>query len=79
MFGSASLALAITCLVLVRFSFPHPPACASALVIALGGMTDWFELLAMGAAVVLLTFQAVCINRLAGVRVPIWFPRSSPG
>ncbi len=75
LFGSASLTLAVTCLLLVRLSFPHPPACASALIIALGGVTDWPELLAMAAAVVLLTFQAVCINRLAGVRVPTWSPR----
>ena len=31
---SASLALAVTCGLLVRLSCPHPPACASSLVIA---------------------------------------------
>lgn len=73
---SASLALAVTSLLLVRLSYPHPPACASALIIALGGVTDWLALLAMAAAVVLLAFQAVCINRMVGVRVPTWSPRS---
>lgn len=73
---SASLALALTSTLLVRMSYPHPPACASALIIALGGVTDWRELLAMAAAVVLLAFQAVAINRIAGVRVPAWSPRS---
>jgi len=37
---SASLALAITCGLWVRLSCPHPPACASSLIIALGGVTD---------------------------------------
>ena len=76
MLGSASLALATTCLLLVRLSYPHPPACASALVVALGGVVEWVELLAMAAAVLLLTVQAVCINRIAGVRVPVWSPRA---
>lgn len=71
---SASLALALASALLIRFSCPHPPACGSALVVALGGVTDGLGLLAMAAAVVLLTFQAVCINRIAGVRVPTWSP-----
>lgn len=71
---SASLALALSSALLLRFSCPHPPACASALVVAVGGVTDWLGLLSMAAAVVLLTVQAVCINRIAGVRVPTWSP-----
>lgn len=71
---SASLALALTPALLLRFSCPHPPACASALIVALGGVTDGLGLLAMAAAAVLLTAQAVCINRIAGVRVPTWSP-----
>lgn len=69
---SASLALAVTCMLLVRLSCPHAPACASALLIALGAVTEWVELLALAVAVVVLTLQAVCINRIAGVNVPIW-------
>ena len=72
---SASVALAVTCLLLVRFSCPHPPACAGALVVALGAVTTWLELLLMAVAVVLLAAQAVVLNRLAGVPVPVWSPR----
>lgn len=74
---AASLALAITCPLLVRFSAPHAPACATALVIAVGGVTQWVGLLAMALAIVILTFQSVCVNRLAGLNVPTWSPRSS--
>jgi CBS domain-containing membrane protein len=72
---STSLALALTCMALVRLSCPHPPACASSLVVALGATTQWHELLLMGGAVLLLTAQAVAINRLAGVPAPRWKPR----
>ncbi len=69
---SASLALAMTSLLLIRLSCPHAPACASALIVALGGVTDWTDLLLMAAAVILVTAQSVGINRLASLPVPIW-------
>jgi len=72
---SASLALAATCLLLIRLSCQHPPACASGLVIALGGVIYWSDLLLMALAVVWLTAQAVAMNRLAGLPVPTWSPR----
>ncbi len=71
---SASLALAITCGLLVRLSCPHPPACASSLIIALGGVTDWLDVLLMAVAVVWMTTQAVAMNRFAGLPVPTWSP-----
>ena len=73
-FCGASAALALTGLLLVRFALPHPPACASALVVAVGGVTDWDELLMMSVAIVLLTGQATFINRVAGLPVPTWRP-----
>lgn len=72
---AASLALAASCLLLVRFSCPHPPACASGLVVALGAITGWPDLLLMALAVAWLSAQAVAMNRLAGLPVPIWSPR----
>lgn len=74
-FLSAALALAVTCMLLVRLSCPHAPACASALLVALGAVTEWRELLALAVAVVVLTVQAVCINRMAGLDVPLWSPQ----
>ena len=77
---SASLALALTGGLLVRLSCPHPPACASGLVIALGAVTDWPSVLLMAAAVVWMTVQGVAMNRFAGVPVPTWSPvvRTNP-
>jgi len=74
-FCGASLALASSCLFLVRLSCPHPPACASSLVVALGAVTDWRDLLLMALVVVWLTVQAVAMNRFAGLPVPVWSPR----
>ncbi len=71
---SASLALAVTCGLLIRLSCPHAPACASSLIIALGGVTDWLGVLLMAVAVVWITAQAVAMNRFAGVPVPTWSP-----
>lgn len=69
---SAFLAFAVTVLLLGRLSCPHAPACATALIIATGGLTAWQDLLVMAGAVVLVAAQAVCISRLTGVNVPIW-------
>lgn len=76
---SASLALALTCVLLVRLSCPHAPACASALVVAVGGAGDWFTVFGMAAGVVIITAEAVVISRLAGVNVPFWSPRPKSG
>ena len=73
--ASASIAMAASCALLVRFSCPHPPACGSALVAALGVTNGWVPLLCMVAGVVVLTLQAILITRLAGVSVPLWSPR----
>ena len=72
---SASLALALTCLLLVRLSAPHAPACASALIVAVGGVTGWLGVLAMVIGVMMLTVQAVGVYRIAGLNTPIWSSR----
>lgn len=77
-FAASTLALATTSLALIHFRCPHPPACASALIVAFGGVSGLGDLLAMAAAVVLLTAQALAVNKLAGVRVPLWRPRTEP-
>ena len=69
---SASLALAVTSVLLVRLACPHPPSCASSLIVAMGGVTDWFGVLLMAVAVVWITAQAVAMSLLAGVPVPTW-------
>jgi CBS-domain-containing membrane protein len=73
--ASASMALALTCLLLVRLSTPHAPACASALIVAVGGVSGWLGVPAMALGVVIVTLQAVCVYRLAGLNTPIWSAR----
>ncbi len=75
----ASLALAGTCLLLVRIRCPHAPACASALIVALGAVADIRGVAAMAIAVVVITLQVVCLTRLTGVNMPTWAPREDDG
>lgn len=72
---STSLALAITSLLLVRLRCPHPPACASSMIVALGGVPQWSDVVYMALAVLLVTSQAVAVNRFAGLPVPGWSVR----
>ena len=75
---STTAAMAITALLLVRLRSPHPPACASAMIVALGGVRHWFDLLCMAIAVLLVTGQAIGVNRLTGLPYPSWKPRENP-
>ncbi len=74
--ASASIAMAVSCVLLVYLECPHPPACASALITALGAADGLVPLLGMATGVVLLTAQAIVVSRLAGVSTPIWSARS---
>ncbi|MBN1846076.1 MAG: HPP family protein [Sedimentisphaerales bacterium] len=69
---SAALGLALGALLLVRLNCPHPPACASSLVVALGMVTHLGDMLLMGLVVIWMTFQAILLNRFAGLPVPFW-------
>jgi CBS-domain-containing membrane protein len=73
---AAAAALALTCLLLVHLDCPHAPACASALIIAVGGLPEWRGVLALPLAAVIVTLQAVLVARLAGLNVPAWWPRA---
>jgi CBS-domain-containing membrane protein len=74
--GAVSLAVAATTLVLHAVGSAHPPAGASALVVSLGILKTPSQLGVMAAAVLLVTALAWMFNRLTGVDVPIWSPRS---
>lgn len=73
--GAAGLALGITCFVMVLLRTVHPPAAATALMVALGTMTSLYQIGVLMAGVVLLLAQAMVINRLAGIPYPIWAKR----
>jgi len=71
---AAALSLGLTSGLMVLFKSPHPPAGATTLIISLGILTKPWQLLLLLAAVVLLTLQALAINRLAGIPYPLWNP-----
>jgi CBS-domain-containing membrane protein len=75
---AAALSLGLTSGVMVLLKSPHPPAGATTLIISLGILTKPWQLLLLMAAVILLTLQAIAINRLAGIPYPLWNPPSEP-
>jgi CBS domain-containing membrane protein len=75
---AAALSLAATGALMVLFKVTHPPAGATALVISLGVFTKPYQLPIMELAVIVLTLQAIIVNKMAGVDYPIWTPRTPP-
>jgi CBS domain-containing membrane protein len=75
---AVALSLAATGALMVLFRVTHPPAGATALVISLGVFTKLYQLPIMELAVIVLTLQAIVVNRMAGVDYPTWTPRTPP-
>jgi CBS domain-containing membrane protein len=75
--GAAALSLAATGALMILFKAAHPPAGATTLIISLGIVTRPGHLAVIEVAVLLLTLQAIAINRLAGLDYP-WWARRSP-
>lgn len=71
---AAALSLGLTAGVMVLLRAPHPPAGATTLIISLGLLTRPWQLVLLMGAVVVLTLQALVINRLAGIPYPLWGP-----
>jgi CBS domain-containing membrane protein len=71
---AAMMSLALTVGLMVLLHVEHPPAAATALLIGLGALQDAPQLVLLLVAVALLVGQAIVINRLAGVRYPLWNP-----
>jgi len=57
-------------MVLLRVS--HPPAGATTMIVSLGIISKPEYLVTIEVAVILLTAQALVINRLAGLPYPVW-------
>jgi CBS domain-containing membrane protein len=74
---AAALSLAATGALMVLFKAGHPPAGATTLIVSLGIIYKPWHLVVVMIAVVILTIQAWCINRLAGLPVPLWRARQS--
>src|SRR5947199_4484164 len=75
---AAGLSLGLTSGVMVLLKSPHPPAGATTLIVSLGILRQPWQLVLLMAAVVLLTLQAIAINRLAGIPYPLWSPVREP-
>ncbi len=73
--GAAALSLSLTGGLMVLSKVPHPPAGATTLIVSLGLMPHLWEVPILMAAVIVLTLQAIAINRLAGIDFPLWKPR----
>ncbi len=71
---AVGLSLALTSGIMVFLNMQHPPAAATTLVISLGLMTSLVELVVLMLAVLLVTAQAILMNRRAGFPYPFWNP-----
>jgi CBS-domain-containing membrane protein len=74
---AAGLSLGLTNGLMVLIHAPHPPAGATTLIISLGVLQDFQQVAVLMFAVVLLTLQAIAINRMAGLDYPLWRARPS--
>lgn len=75
--GAVALSLGAISALMIAGDFPHPPAASTTLIVSMGMMTHWMELVALMLAVMLLTVQAFVINRFSGIAYPVW--RVKPG
>ncbi len=69
---AAALSLSATGALMALFRVSHPPAGATTLIVSLGIISHPKDLVIIEVAVVLLTVQALVINRLAGLPYPLW-------
>jgi CBS domain-containing membrane protein len=67
-----ALSLACTGGILRLLRAAHPPAGATTVIVSVGLLTTWDEVLILMAGVVLLSISAWCLNRLLGVPAPMW-------
>ena len=76
---AAALSLSATGALMAVFQVSHPPAGATTLIVSLGIISQPRELVIIEVAVILLTLQALAINRLAGVPYPLWQKQKPAG
>lgn len=75
--GAAALSMGLIGAVMIAADIAHPPAASTALIVSMGFMTHWTELVAIEVAVVILAAQAYLFNRFSGVYYPLWRNRSN--
>lgn len=69
---TAAFSLGLTSALMLLLGCPHPPACSTTLIVALGLLHGVDHLSFLMLAVAMLTGLAFLLNRLAGIRYPIW-------
>jgi CBS domain-containing membrane protein len=69
---AVALSLAATAFFMVLLKVAHAPAGATTLIVSLGIITRPWHLVVVEIAVALLCLQAICFNRLAGLKYPLW-------
>lgn len=69
---AAATSFSLTGAMMVLLHVNHPPAGATTLIVSLGILSHPASLFIIEGAVVLLTAQALLINRLAGLPYPLW-------
>jgi CBS domain-containing membrane protein len=75
---AAALSLASIGALMILLNVPHPPAGATTLIVSLGIISKPAYLVVLELAVGLLVGQAIVINRLTGVRYPLWASVPAP-
>jgi CBS domain-containing membrane protein len=70
--AAAAVSLGVISAWMVAADIPHAPAASTTLIVSLGLMVQWQQLLAVMAAVVMLTAQSYLINRVSGIVYPLW-------
>lgn len=71
---AAALSLGLTAGLMVLLRSPHPPAGATTLIVSLGILSTPYQLVILMCGVIVLTLQAIAINKLAGIDYPWWNP-----
>jgi CBS domain-containing membrane protein len=75
---AAALSLGLTAGLMILFRASHAPAGATTLIISLGILTQPWQLVVLMIAIILLTLQALAINRLFGIPLPLWSQPPAP-
>jgi CBS-domain-containing membrane protein len=76
--AAAALAMATTTGVLRALRCSHPPAGASTMFVALGGITSAWHILDFVAAALVVAVHATLACRASSVAYPLWRARSEP-
>ena len=70
--AAAAVSLGVISAWMLAANITHAPAASTTLIVSLGLMVQWQQLLAVMTAIVMLTAQSYLINRISGIVYPLW-------